>query len=295
VTAPRPPGGLVPDVLVELFRQPLDPGYAAAAARRTVAGGSPGVGARRHRLSHRPAGTGLVLRNAMLLVTGFLLAVAYRQSVAGQPERSRVHAGLVTQVQQARARADQLSSAATALRRQVVDRQEQALDGAQIQALHQQEAATGLAPVRGDGVQVTLTDAPPEPDPNTGRPVDAAAGRVLDIDLQNVVNALWAQGAEAVAVNDQRLTTLSTIRAAGQAVLVDLRPVTSPYRVVAIGPADLSTRFADSTAADQLRAVAAAVGLGLTVTARVGLVVPAAAAVPLSYARPTGTSSGGGP
>ena len=39
--------------------------------------------------------------------------------------------------------------------------------------------------------------------------------RVLDVDLQGVVNGLWASGAEAIAVNGQRLTGLTTIRAAG--------------------------------------------------------------------------------
>ncbi|MGO1341870.1 MAG: DUF881 domain-containing protein, partial [Cellulosimicrobium funkei] len=57
-------------------------------------------------------------------------------------------------------------------------------------------------------------------------------------DLQRVVNALWAGGAEAVAINDQRLTGLSAIRSAGDAVLVDLQPLVGPYRVEAIGDPD---------------------------------------------------------
>jgi uncharacterized protein YlxW (UPF0749 family) len=70
-------------------------------------------------------------------------------------------------------------------------------------------------------------------------------GRVSDRDLQTVVNEVWAAGAEAVAVNGQRLTALSAIRSAGKAVLVDFRPISPPYEVAAIGPPQLRTRFVD--------------------------------------------------
>ena len=67
----------------------------------------------------------------------------------------------------------------------------------------------GELPVRGPGLRFTIDDAPGRQDavgadPRAG---DAAAGGVvLDSDLQIVVNGLWAAGAEAVAVNGQRLT-----------------------------------------------------------------------------------------
>ena len=51
-------------------------------------------------------------------------------------------------------------------------------------------------------------------DPRTDETDD---GRVTDRDLQTVVNEVWAAGAEAVAVNGQRLTSLSAIRSAGDA------------------------------------------------------------------------------
>mgnify|MGYP006206322601 CR=1 FL=1 len=57
--------------------------------------------------------------------------------------------------------------------------------------------------------------------------------------LQDIANALWSAGAEAVAINGQRLTATSTIRAAGGAILVGFRPVTGPYEVSAIGPAEM--------------------------------------------------------
>ena len=59
-----------------------------------------------------------------------------------------------------------------------------------------------------------------------------------DGDLQLVVNALWAAGAEAISINGQRLGPTTAIRFAGEAVLVDFRPVTNPYEVSAIGDPD---------------------------------------------------------
>ena len=49
-------------------------------------------------------------------------------------------------------------------------------------------------------------------------------------DLQIVVNGLWASGAEAVSVNGQRLTSKAAIRFAGQAILVNYRPLTRALR-----------------------------------------------------------------
>src|SRR5207302_160556 len=82
-------------------------------------------------------------------------------------------------------------------------------------------------------------DAPPPVDPVTGRQTGTNPGLVLDRDLQDVANELWHDGAEAIAINGQRLTATTTIRAAGGAILVDFRPVTAPYQVSAIGPDDL--------------------------------------------------------
>ncbi|CAM5647734.1 membrane protein [Streptomyces purpurascens] len=53
--------------------------------------------------------------------------------------------------------------------------------------------------------------------------------------MQRVVNGLWESGAEAVSINGQRLTALSAMRAAGDAILVDNKPLVPPYTVLAVG------------------------------------------------------------
>lgn len=97
--------------------------------------------------------------------------------------------------------------------------------------LEQLRKGAGFTEVTGNGVSVQLDDA------SSAVLVPNAAiesGRVVDSDLQMVVNALWQAGASAIAVNDHRLTSNSAIRSAGEAILVDYRPLVRPYRVVAI-------------------------------------------------------------
>jgi len=264
-----------PAFLTDLFRSPLDPGYADAAARRARLG--PRTGWRRS-----VARTGSVLTLAAM---GFLLAVAYTRTMAEEPERSRARAGLVTQVHDRQAVTDALQTRADQLREEVARRRDAALtdtDAARLRAL---EAGTGLGRVRGDGVVVQVDDAPPSVDAVTGKGPDDY-GRVIDRDLQDIANALWAAGAEAVAINGQRLTATSTIRTAGQAILVDHRPVAPPYRVAAIGPESLERAFAASEAARLMRGLAKEYGLGYQLRRAAGLTLPAAAEPKLRYARP---------
>ncbi|MGE5828734.1 MAG: DUF881 domain-containing protein [Micromonosporaceae bacterium] len=283
-TAPEPSGSAhTPDMLLQLFRDPLEPGYADAAARRAArqAAGEPPS-------RWRQRGAAL-LRTATLIATGFLLAVAYRHAVAAAPDRTQAQAGLVEEVHAAQARTDELRRQADDVRDQVNRLQESTLGGSaeELRRVRDLSAATGLAKVTGDGAVVRLTDAPAPIDPTTGRPADAAAERVLDRDLQNVVNGLWSSGAEAITLGGQRLTATSTIRAAGEAILVDFRPVTSPYEILAIGPADLAQRFNRTSAAADMRGLADRYGLGFSVRPATDLVLPAAGGeTSLRYAQP---------
>jgi len=91
--------------------------------------------------------------------------------------------------------------------------------------LRRLQVTTGFVPVRGEGVRVTVDDAE-SGDPN---------GQVRDSDLALLVNALWSSGAEAVAVNGQRITATSSIRRSGSAIEVNSVGIAPPYTVLAIG------------------------------------------------------------
>ncbi|HEX6870354.1 MAG TPA: DUF881 domain-containing protein [Micromonosporaceae bacterium] len=272
-----------PNPLLELFTDPLDPGYRDAAARRAAEG--PRLPWRRR--------AALILRTVTLIATGFLLAIAYREVVATEPARAVAHAGLVEEVKAAQRRTDDLQQRSDQLRREVTAAQQAALGSAseELRRIQEQEAATGLVAVHGPGAVVRLADAPVPIDPTTGKPSGAEVSRVLDVDLQAVVNALWAAGAEAIAVNGQRLATTSTIRKAGNAVLVDFRPVTSPYDVAAIGPDDLADRFNASATAAAMRALVEQYGLGMATRSEDDLRLPAASTPALRYARPAGPTT----
>jgi uncharacterized protein YlxW (UPF0749 family) len=272
-----------PNFLLVLFSNPLDPGYADAAAARARYGPKP----RWSRVA------GAIARTVTLVVVGFLLAIAYRAAVADEPERTRAHAGLVQEVKTGQASTDELQARADALRGQVTDAQAQALGGgpAELRALREQQAAVGLVAVTGPGVVVRASDAPALIDPTTGKASGAEVSRVLDVDVQSIVNGLWATGAEAIAINGQRLTSTSTIRTAGNTVLVDFRPVTSPYEVSAIGPAEMEKDFKNSAAAAAMNDLANKYAIGFSTHTERSLTLPAAPGAPLAYAHPV-TESG---
>jgi uncharacterized protein YlxW (UPF0749 family) len=158
--------------------------------------------------------------------------------------------------------------------------------------LDQLETVTGLVSVTGPGLVVTVGDGPPPVDPVTGEPTgEVDLARVLDRDLQELVNALWRAGAEAITIDNQRLTPTSTIRLAGEAILVDLRPVTSPYEIKAIGdPKQLGDRFTGSSVARRFRSYIQRYEMTFEVDSAKKLSLPASAGGPLSYAHAPGAA-----
>jgi uncharacterized protein YlxW (UPF0749 family) len=99
------------------------------------------------------------------------------------------------------------------------------------------ELTTGFSPVHGPGVRITVDN----------RPGDEVDGEVLDEDLATLVDGLFEAGAEAVAINDQRINALGGIRNTNRAVHVNGRPVNAPYTVSAIGdPRTLQARLVET-------------------------------------------------
>lgn len=97
------------------------------------------------------------------------------------------------------------------------------------------ELQAGLVEVAGPGIEVTLDDAPRR----KGRPQVADNDDLVvhQQDLEAVMNALWAGGAEALTVMGQRVVSTSAVRCVGPTVLVNGRLFTPPYVVTAVGDA----------------------------------------------------------
>jgi uncharacterized protein YlxW (UPF0749 family) len=142
----------------------------------------------------------------------------------------------------------------------------------------------GLTARRGPGIEVILDDAPQQPD--TGD-VDPNQLVVHQSDLQAVVNALWAGGAEAMTIAGQRMIATSAVRCVGNTLLLNGEVFSPPFRVAAIGPsATMQERLASSPGVKLFREAAGYYGLGYTIETKSSLDLPAySGAITLSYAR----------
>ena len=112
--------------------------------------------------------------------------------------------------------------------------------------------AAGVGPVSGPGLTVTLADAPRQADrllPEGASPDDLV---VHQQDVQAVVNALWAGGAEALQIMDQRVISTSAVRCVGNTLILQGRVYSPPYVVRAIGDPDRLTLALDSSVNVQL-------------------------------------------
>ncbi|MDQ3610330.1 MAG: DUF881 domain-containing protein, partial [Actinomycetota bacterium] len=230
----------------------------------------------------------------VLVALGLLTGIAVAQVRQRQDVGTGLRADLAAQARDRTAQTDALAGQTDLLRAEVTAIREAALSAdAAGRALTAQLTALGLAsgttPVRGPGIVVTVQDAPAGTSTQTDplRPGTAPEGRVQDRDLQDVVNGLWAAGAEAVAVNGQRLTALTAIRSAGDAILVDLRPLTPPYVVAAVGDSEkLELAFVDGPSGRRLQTFTSLYGITFEVRREQELSLAGAAAPDLRAASP---------
>lgn len=200
-------------------------------------------------------------------VLGFLLVTAV--SSVGHARRADAprRAELIALIDQRRDLVAQQDRAVSALRDEVDAARRDAVarndrDRAEDERMADLALQAGTVALRGRGLEVELSDSPR----SSSADPDAGAFRIHDADLQLVVNALFAAGAEAVAVNDSRMVATTPIRAAGDTIVVNFRPLNPPYKVSAIG-ADRKT-FAESEIARRFDRWTGLFGLGFTIQQR---------------------------
>ena len=136
--------------------------------------------------------------------------------------------------------------------------------------------AAGLEMLRGPGLTVTLDDAPRPPDEGT-RPVGASNDDLVvhQQDVQAVVNALWAGGADAVQLMDQRVISTSAVRCVGTTLVLQGRIYPPPYTVTAIGVPDrLRAAIQDSYGVARYLAYVDRFGLVFEVEERPSVEIP---------------------
>ncbi|WP_049578639.1 DUF881 domain-containing protein [Streptomyces sp. SBT349] len=139
------------------------------------------------------------------------------------------------------------------------------------------EREAGLTDLAGPGLTVTLTDAPPDATALTPGVPDPSPNDLVihQQDLQAVVNALWAGGAEGVRVMDQRLISTSAVRCVGNTLILQGRLYSPPYTVTAVGDrADLRAALDSSPALRNYQQYVAAYGLGWDVEDHPSVTLP---------------------
>ncbi|BBX44873.1 DUF881 domain-containing protein [Mycobacterium cookii] len=277
----------VPSLLRALLSEHLDPGYAAAAAKRENADGPQNGRA-------RAAGWVWQALAALLVATVFAAAVAQARLVA--PGVSAAQRVLAAGVRSEEAATGQLTARRNALTTQRDDVQRRALaeDSAGRQLLTQLDRlslAAASTPVTGPGLSLTVTDPGVGPNLSDVSKQRVAGSRqiILDRDLQLVVNSLWASGAEAISVGGVRIGPNVTIRQAGGAILVDNNPISSPYAVLAVGPPhSMQDLFDNSPGLRRLRLLEASYGVGVRVSAGDQLTIPAGTVRDVKFAKQIG-------
>lgn len=188
--------------------------------------------------NHRPRRIAISVRHRViaatgLVVVGFLVTSTIQLGVKNHARQSDVvqatKTSLLDQIQRADTRRgrliDEVSTLSAGIDR--LQRRNLRLTSRGVSLAKNIDRAltySGDRAVSGPGVVIRL-DA------------KSAKNPVLDVDLQAITNGLWGAGAEAIAISGVRLNALSAIRHAGDAVLVDYRPATSPYEISVVGDA----------------------------------------------------------
>lgn len=179
-----------------------------------------------------------------LAVVGFVGAAQWNSSIARQQFTSSAQQALTAQAiglqrEQETLRAQIAEAEVTIRQFQEEDAGSQAALALLNERLAEARLATGLTDVRGPGVVVEIADSkrvvPPGENP--------ANYIVLVDDLRDIVTALWASGAEAIAINGERLVATSSIYGVGASILVNTAFLSPPFRVEAIGSEGLHDRF----------------------------------------------------
>ena len=193
---------------------------------------------------------------AVALATGFLVAGQVKAQLLTPSNQLARYQALVRSVQDLEAiNADSRRKIAT-LRAQIDALEADAASrSAATHTLQNQvadlRAHAGLTTMHGPGVEVDLANGSPGPD--TG----GQSGYLVNFqDVQDLVNLLFAQGAEGVAVNGRRITPLSAYSgSAGEVVIDQGPPLSSPIKVVAVGDRNrMVAALDDSSALPDIRA-----------------------------------------
>lgn len=247
-------------LLTLITQQAMDEDYLHVAERRAAGAPGPPQG--------RPRRTAAV----MIAVFGVLVATAGVQTSRNQGVDEASRTTLVSRINDGRATVSRLQDRIARLRDRNTALESQgdqvsATEQAAVTRLRRLQVGTGFVAVSGEGVRITVDDSP---DGGTD-------GTVRDEDLAKLANGLWEAGAEAISINGERLTAVSAIRNSARVIYVNIRPLTPPYTVLAIGDIrTLQSDFLDSAGGQMFSDLVSTYGLGFDMDNEDALSLPAA-------------------
>jgi uncharacterized protein YlxW (UPF0749 family) len=136
-----------------------------------------------------------------------------------------------------------------------------------------QRVASGMVALSGPGIVVTMDDSAAHSIPENEDP----ANYILhEYDLRDVLNTLWAAGAEAVSINGERIVSSTSLYCVGTTIICNATRLSPPYEVRAVGDPDaLASALHGSTQMAKFNQRAEIYDLPVSIVAGADVAVPA--------------------
>ncbi|TMC30299.1 MAG: DUF881 domain-containing protein [Chloroflexi bacterium] len=225
------------------------------------------------------------------LLFGLLVSVQWRTQLERSELSVRYNAPLLDAARSLQSEQEVLKKQLADLRAQLDEIQRgaasQSTASRDLQAqIEDLRSAAGLTERTGDGVQIVLDDA--------HTTVTAPAANVdksicHSTDLTDIINAAWRGGAQAIAVNGERVVGSTSVYCVGSTIMVNGTLMSPAFTISVIGPQnELLGAYDDPNELKDVKQRRDVYGLGFRVTRASGLRVPAyAGALNVKYATPT--------
>lgn len=243
------------------------------------------------RLDKRPKSAFRVW-STRVIVFIICVAVGFSGSIIVQilhtDPRKEIRSSLAKELTQQTKHLNTLNSEVSSLRVKVENQSKKLANTTKNDTLTYDEMATGTIPVTGPGI--TLTIANPlaaNSDTTSGslpRESNSNIRVVTDGDLQVFIQILWQAGAEAISINGYRLGVQTSVRTAGQTILVGVNQVQSPYKIQAIGDASALASAVGEKSQRSLYTTLKGAGIYPQITTSKSITLEAASSSEISYA-----------
>lgn len=243
------------------------------------------------RLDKRPKSAFRVW-STRVIVFIICIAVGFSGSIIVQilhtDPRKEIRSSLAKELTQQTKHLNTLNSEVSSLRVKVENQSKKLANTTKDDTLTYDEMATGTIPVTGPGIMLTIANPlAANSDTTSGslpRESSSNIRVVTDGDLQVFIQILWQAGAEAISINGYRLGVQTSVRTAGQTILVGVNQVQSPYKIQAIGDASALASAVGEKSQRSLYTTLKGAGIYPQITTSKSITLEAASSSDISYA-----------